>query len=911
MNSRPSEDENCPPFNLQLKQMGLVLKDISGDGNCLFRALGDQMDGHVRNHNKHRQDVSRYMMEHKSDFEPFLDESVTFERHIASIRQLNAHVGFDAIVAFARLHQACIVIHQLNTPFLLIQGCQNPKAKQFHIAYHDGDHYSSVRWTNDNTESPANIWIEVENQGGSTHLSFKKDQDGEVGATNNLLANKHMNDPDGEVKVITDAQSPLVQEVREATGCDDEERILNTLMDSSYDVDAAIAIILQEMETVNVPSLSTQTEVELGGLHAEQRNGQIGVFPLQHDQNSLLGMPPDYPSKVPDNLNTNQNQEREIGMRKGSGQTGFCPQHGSIDPQSFQGNRHDNKGSDQVQGVLTIQSKRDLVLETNAAQTNPICHRSLVNMCKTANCKFYHHDSIKLPYIWQIQMFNSWLTLDKLQMIKAERTYCNIQASTCQIELFFEGSSYNAVLEFHPQDNFTAVVSDCGRSGFKTKACVRRLTTKSYAEGTKPSSQDSFKTQWRWFYTDNYGRRHLLQPELLQFTLEQKFTRNCQDTYLFCRENYQVKYRIDFKNMKQINMETGTERKLVRRPLFVSAEDVESKHYPKKIVIPTGVNATPLPAGWVSWDLAHAFELVELKQDSVEFRKVESSFFATLPSQTFQIVYICRVQNMELWMAYDGQKRSMKVSLERSGQSKEVDERNLFHGTDSLNTVLGICTNNFDFRLCGKNGTFFGKGAYFAQDARYSNRFTNFYSNTAERYMFMAKVLVGEYTFGHPTYTRPPEKPGSTAYHLFDSCVDNVDKPSVFVVFDLKQCYPEYLICYKKLKDFEDDILVPPIPTFTTFLFPPFQTSPLQGQSIQPPSSIHLSSSTLGNNTFFTMPGSVSSSFYSLSQPPQRSSDTSGSQTLYQRQNHGVDDVDKASCSVSDPSTKQKGCSIQ
>ncbi|KAL3861906.1 hypothetical protein ACJMK2_007919 [Sinanodonta woodiana] len=246
INSYLSDDENCPQFSMQLKKMGLELRDIPGDGNCLFRALGDQMDGHVRNHYKHRQDVVRYMMEHRSDFEPFLDESITFEKHIGHIRQIGTYVGNDAIVAFARLHQVSIVIHQLNAPFLLIQGSQHPKAKQLHIAYHNGDHYSSVRRANDNTESPANIRIQVNDHRDSTHSSIE-----------------HKNGPmkDGVVRAIRDTDR-LTEEVRQATGCDDEERILEALLDSSYDVDAAIAIILQEMETVigAVDETSQQTD---------------------------------------------------------------------------------------------------------------------------------------------------------------------------------------------------------------------------------------------------------------------------------------------------------------------------------------------------------------------------------------------------------------------------------------------------------------------------------------------------------------------------------------------------------------------------------------------------------------------------------------------------------------------------
>ena len=49
--------------------------------NCLFRALGDQLEGHGRNHFKHRLDVVNYMLEHREDYEPFVEDDVPFDRH--------------------------------------------------------------------------------------------------------------------------------------------------------------------------------------------------------------------------------------------------------------------------------------------------------------------------------------------------------------------------------------------------------------------------------------------------------------------------------------------------------------------------------------------------------------------------------------------------------------------------------------------------------------------------------------------------------------------------------------------------------------------------------------------------------------------------------------------------------------
>lgn len=62
--------------------------------------------------------------------------------------------------------------------------------------------------------------------------------------------------------------------------------------------------------------------------------------------------------------------------------------------------------------------------------------------------------------------------------------------------------------------------------------------------------------------------------------------------------------------------------------------------------------------------------------------------------------------------------------------------------------------------------------------------------------MFVAWVLVGDFTKGSSSYRRAPSKDGGDV-NFFDSCVDDVFNPSIFVVFKEHQIYPEYLLKYK------------------------------------------------------------------------------------------------------------------
>lgn len=60
--------------------------------------------------------------------------------------------------------------------------------------------------------------------------------------------------------------------------------------------------------------------------------------------------------------------------------------------------------------------------------------------------------------------------------------------------------------------------------------------------------------------------------------------------------------------------------------------------------------------------------------------------------------------------------------------------------------------------------------------------------------MFVALVLVGEFTKGLSNLVRPPQKKHKPGF--YDSCVDKENDPSIFVIFEKFQTYPEYIIEY-------------------------------------------------------------------------------------------------------------------
>ena len=49
---------------------------------------------------------------------------------------------------------------------------------------------------------------------------------------------------------------------------------------------------------------------------------------------------------------------------------------------------------------------------------------------------------------------------------------------------------------------------------------------------------------------------------------------------------------------------------------------------------------------------------------------------------------------------------------------------------------------------------------------------------------------------GNSSMKRPPAVLSSEPHILYDSCVNNITSPSMYIVFERDQCYPQYLITF-------------------------------------------------------------------------------------------------------------------
>jgi len=182
-------------------------------------------------------------------------------------------------------------------------------------------------------------------------------------------------------------------------------------------------------------------------------------------------------------------------------------------------------------------------------------------------------------------------------------------------------------------------------------------------------------------------------------------------------------------------------------------------------------------------------------RDGEEKANVVKNFLSTLDASRFTIVAVERIQNVGAWQSFAVKRESVFVREKDESRRAARFERHLWHGTN-IEVLEKIVQQGFNRSFCGKNATFFGKGVYFARDASYStNKTYAVPDQNGVQHMFYVRVTVGEYCKGVKDALTPDVREG---LNLYDTTVNNVADPSIFVTYHDAQAYPEYLIKFRQ-----------------------------------------------------------------------------------------------------------------
>lgn len=436
-----------------------------------------------------------------------------------------------------------------------------------------------------------------------------------------------------------------------------------------------------------------------------------------------------------------------------SNRAAACATHGANSAQIPAGPASDLAGPPSCALYSTSDAENTSSSRTDDCASEEICLDHLCKSCHLASCSKIH---FHLPYRWQVLLANTWIDLQPMENI--EKAYCDPQIRTFSIG--------NKNIDFQKMTcNFNP---------------LRRISTPS---SVTVLTNFVFATKWIWYWRSESDRWVQYGEKVDKQQAADIDSSYLESFFLCCPRGivpFQAgsrSYELSFVGMIQTNVASKTQKDVVRRPKFMSYKDVEQ--------IKSGLN--PQPAQTLSERLtlifpqedfgSNGYELLEINQQTQEYATISERFKASM--KNFKIENIKKIKNTKLLNAFERKKMKMNNRTEKS----------LFCAT-SRTHVESICANNFDWSLHGTAENKYGRGIYFRKDAIYSHK--NCQCDPKNIVMFVARVLVGEFAQGALGSTSPPPAP-------YDSYVDARLNPSVFVISEKDQIYPEYVIEYTEL----------------------------------------------------------------------------------------------------------------
>ncbi|KAI6695205.1 hypothetical protein NL676_022915 [Syzygium grande] len=337
-------------FRAQLDALGLKIVQVTADGNCFFRALAYQLEGNEDEHGKYRSMVVQYILKNREMFEPFIEDDVPFEEYCKTMDNDGTWAGHMELQAASLVTRSNICIHRNMSPRWYIRNFDQPGARMIHLSYHDEEHYNSVRLKEDTGDGPARpITIKADSNLSSSSRQAKAG------------SNKSKS---GAGKDITDAGS--IKLVMAGSGCENIEKVEQTLLQMYGDVDAAIEYLIAEQgigdfseETVRSPCNADASHGDDANGNSEEQREEPGKKPIKRIHlaivlNGLMMM------AVPSEK-TRKSQETRLVHVVQKRNTSPVVGRGQGNDQAFESRKVERKRSEAREGLTHLHFLLDLM----------------------------------------------------------------------------------------------------------------------------------------------------------------------------------------------------------------------------------------------------------------------------------------------------------------------------------------------------------------------------------------------------------------------------------------------------------------------------------------------------------------------------------------------------------------------
>lgn len=130
-------------LKLQMDRLGLYTVDTPTDGSCMFHAISDQLYGDNGHNIELRHSACNYLEEHEDLYAGFIEDDQTFGQHVYHMRDPSTYGGHLELSALANITRHSIKVIQPNLIYVVT--ADNTSPPDLYVAYHNWEHYSSVR----------------------------------------------------------------------------------------------------------------------------------------------------------------------------------------------------------------------------------------------------------------------------------------------------------------------------------------------------------------------------------------------------------------------------------------------------------------------------------------------------------------------------------------------------------------------------------------------------------------------------------------------------------------------------------------------------------------------------------------------------------------------------------------------
>lgn len=135
-------EEKERSFERVMRKKGFVIKKMSEDGACLFRAVADQVYGDQEMHSAVRKLCMDYMEKNGDYFSHYVTEN--FQDYIQRKRDDHIHGNHIEIQALSEIYNRPIQVYHYTAEPINVENCQKTDNEPIRLSYHRNSHYNSI-----------------------------------------------------------------------------------------------------------------------------------------------------------------------------------------------------------------------------------------------------------------------------------------------------------------------------------------------------------------------------------------------------------------------------------------------------------------------------------------------------------------------------------------------------------------------------------------------------------------------------------------------------------------------------------------------------------------------------------------------------------------------------------------------